>query len=355
MDINLELIEKYLKDKSIQLSKDDTNITSVICLCDFFCLNDIKICEKIKEKYNLLNKYHIISDYNPISIGEITEKNIYYNINNTINKNNLKKYVLLHYNKVEQLDFNNFLFNLPNPKLFMFHVLDSYSFLLNSLLELEKINICFFNLSTKNIFFCENYKPILQNFSTSLLLDKCDDIEYFSNIVDKIEDFALKPIEIHVVFYLIKNNEDSLSFSAIDSICNNFVRNMDILSLFSQQFRENYYRTSMDCLKKYINKPKSEIIKQILLYSNTWDNYELSILYLHIFGNITKTLFLKDTFINKLTYILSKNIVPDPLKRETLIKSIESFDKLFYEFTDWDYINSISREKMEKIYENLFK
>jgi len=352
MDINLELLEKYLKDESKHLSKDDANITSVICLYDFFCLNDIKICEKIKEKYNLSNKYHIISSYNPISIGEITEKNIYYNINNT---HNMKKYVLLQYNKVEHLDFNSFLFNLPNLKLFIFHVLDSYGFLLNILLELENINICFFNLSVKNIFFSENYKPILKNFNTSLLLDKCSDIEYFSNIVDKIEDFALKPIEIHVVFYLIKNNEDSLSFSAIDSICNNFIKNVGILTLFSQQYRENYYRTSMDCLKKYINKPKSEIINLILIYSNTWDNYELSILYLHIIGNITRTLLLKDTFINKLTNILSKNIVPDPSKRETLIKSIESFDKLFYEFTDWDYVNSISKEKMEKIYENLFK
>ena len=263
--------------------------------------------------------------------------------------------MLLQYNKVERLDFDDFFIKLAIPKLFIFHALDSYEFLLNSLLDLEKINVCFFSLSSTNIIFTPNYKPMLRNFKTSLLLDKCSDIAYFSQIIDKIRDYTYKPIEIHVVFYLIKNNEDSLSFSAIDTICDNFVKNMSILSLFSQEYRENYYRTSIDCLKKYINKPKLDIINQILMYSNTWDNYELSILYLHIFSNITRTFLLKDTFINKLTNILSKNIGPDPSKRETLTKSIEFFDELFYEFTDWDYIHEIPKEKMEKLYENLFE
>ena len=355
MDINIELIEKCLNDKTnyVNKDKDDNQYKSSICMYDFFCSNNIKICEKIKEKYNFTNKYYIINEYTPISISEVNDKIYYYNTNNTNNTNNSNKYVLLKYNNIKQLDFYDFLFNLPNPKLFIFHVLDSYSFLLNSLLNLEQINVCFFNLSIKNVIFTKNYKPMLQNFDTSLLIDKCSDITYFSKIFDKITVYTYKPIEIHVIFYLIKNNEDSLSFSSIDSICNNFITNISIFSLFSQQFKENYYKTSMDCLKKYINKPKSEIISKILTYSNTWDNYELSILYLHIIGNITRTFLLKDTFINKLTKILTNNIGPDPLKRDTIVLSIEKFDKLFDEYPNWDYINEISKEKMKKLYYNL--
>ena len=352
MDINIELVEKYLNNKSKHTNKDESQYKSVICLFDFFCLNNIEICEKIKKTYNLTNKYHIINKYNPLTISEVSEKIYHYNVNSA---NNTNKYVLLEYNKVEQHDFVDFLFKSENPKLLIFYILDSYAFLLNSLLKLYQINVCFFNLSIKNIYFCENYKPILHNFDTSLMLDKCSDIVYLSKMIDKINDYAYKPIEIHVIFYLIKNNEDSLSFSSIDSICNNFVKNMEILSLFSQQYRDHYYKLSMDFLKKYINKPKLEIINQILMYSNTWDNYELSILYLHIFGNITKTFLLKDTFINKLTNILTVNIGPDPSKRDTLLVSIEKFDKLFYEYQNWDYINLIPKEKMKKLYYNLLK
>ena len=355
MDINLDLVEKYLNRKSSDMN-DNSHYETVICLYDFFCLNNIHICQKIKEKFNLTNKFHLIHNYNSITISEINE-NFHYIINNENNENNETnetKYVLLEYNKRDHVDFDIFLINLPNPKLFIFHILDSYSFLLNSLLNLEQINICFFNLSIKNILFGKNYKPILQNFDTSLLIDKCCDMSYFLKIIDKISDYAYKPIEIHVIFYLIKNDENTLSFSMVDTICNNFIQNSEILNLFSQKYKENYYRTSMDCLKKYINKPKNEIITKILLYSNTWDNYELSILFLHMVGNITITFSLKDTFINKLINILSKNLSPDPSKRDTLKNSLESFNKLFYEFTNWDYINLIPKEKMSKLHENLF-
>lgn len=352
MDINLELVEKYLNKKINHMNQDNAVDDSIICLYDFFCLNNINICEKIKEKYKLSTNYHIITDYNSISISEINEKNNHYNTISNINSN---KYVLLEYNKEKHLDFYNFLFNLPNPKLFIFHVLDSYIFLLNSLLKLQQINVCFFNLSVKNIIFTKKYKPILQNFDTSLMLDKCCNIEYFSKIIDKIDDYVYKPIEIHVIFYLIKNNEDSLSFSAIDSICNNFIKNMQILLLFSENFRQNYYKTAMSCLKKYINKPKLEIITQILTYSNTWDNYELSILYLHIIGNITRVFLLKDTFMNKLTNLLTKNIGPDPTTRDTITDTTSKLDKLFNEYPNWEYINLIPDEKMKILYDNLLK
>jgi hypothetical protein len=186
MDINIELAEKHLKIKLSSI-KPFKQIKTKICLYDFFCLNNIKICEKIKEKYNLSYKYHIINDYSPITFGEVSERIYNYDTNNTNNinnnTNNINKYVLLEYNNLNYLDFDDFIFKLSNPKRFIFYVLDSYSFLLNSLLNLEEIGICFFNLSTKNIFFCENYKPMLRNFDTSLLLDNCSDIDYLLKII----------------------------------------------------------------------------------------------------------------------------------------------------------------------------
>jgi hypothetical protein len=50
-------------------------------------------------------------------------------------------------------ELNDFLFNLINPKLFIFHVIESFSYILKSLIGLNKNNICFFNLSPQNIVF----------------------------------------------------------------------------------------------------------------------------------------------------------------------------------------------------------
>ena len=168
MNINIDLIETQIIRKKINKSVENNDENTFISEYDFFCINNIKISEKIKEKYNLLNKYQIINNYNSISIGEVFQQIYQFNMNNITNT---KKYVLLEYNKVHFTEFNTFLFNLPNPKLFIFYVVDSYIYLLNSLLELQHINVCFFNLSSKNIVFGENYKPILTNFETSLLLE----------------------------------------------------------------------------------------------------------------------------------------------------------------------------------------
>ena len=46
MDINIELAEKYLKNQSKPI-KTTNKDKSIICLYDFFCFNNIKICEKL--------------------------------------------------------------------------------------------------------------------------------------------------------------------------------------------------------------------------------------------------------------------------------------------------------------------
>jgi hypothetical protein len=140
--------------------------------------------------------------------------------------------------------------------------------------------------------------------------------------------------------------------SFIETICSNYVKNMDILTLFSQNYRESYEKTCVETLKKYINKPKTATIADILKYSQYWDNYSLSILYLHIIGNITNIFSLKGTFMNKFTMLLIKNIHPNPLKRETLRETSKNYDKLF-ENADWTFINEFSDEKMEKLYDLL--
>jgi hypothetical protein len=354
MNINIDLIENLIIEKKTNKSVENNIENTFICLYDFFCINNIKISEKIKEKYSLLNKYQIINTCTSITIGEVFQQIYQFNMNDITNS---KKYVLLEYNKLNFTKFDTFLFNLPNPKLFIFYVIDSYIYLLNSLLELEHINVCFFNLSSKNILFGKNDKPILTNFETCLLLENNSNINanaiYLCKIIEKIEDYTHKPIEIHVIFYLIKNNEDTLTFSSIESICENFVKNISILDFFSQNYKENYYKACVDCLKKYINIPKIDIINAFLQFSNTWDNYSLSILYLHIIVNTTRCFMLKGTFLNKLSIILSKIIIPNALLRETLTNTIHNVNVLFYEFNDWEYIKLIPKEKMQILYESL--
>ena len=132
------------------------------------------------------------------------------------------------------------------------------------------------------------------------------------NIIKKIDDYTHKPLEIHILFYLIKNNITTISYSFIEEISEIFTKNLSVLTLYSENFKELYKISCIEYLKKYINKPKSEIIMDILKYHKKWDIYSLSILYLHIFGNILRVFSLKDNFISKIIKELTTNISVDP-------------------------------------------
>ena len=232
--------------------------------------------------------------------------------------------------------------------------MESFQYLLKSLIKLNNNNICFFNLSPKNIVFNNDCgkKPILINFQNSLHLLKIDE-QYIVNIIKKSNDYTYKPLEVHVLFYLIHNDLSTVSYTFIEEISEVYVKNLHILNMFSQTYKSEFKTLCINSLKRYINKTKSEIIDDILERNSTWDIYSISIIYLHIIGNISRVFSLKGTFFNKLTIYLMKNINPDSLKRESLIKTLENYDKLYDEFTDWNFIKNIPIEKMDKLFKVL--
>jgi hypothetical protein len=361
-DIDVSLIKNSLKNSDIDISNPPLNTKdpkTKIDVYDFFSINEIKISNKIQKIPYYSNYYEVISNYQFMKIGEMDEI-VFESINtktNETNESNEKneKYLFMEYNnkkETKNLDFNVFLFNLPSPKLLIFHVLDSYSYLLDSLIKINKKSICFFNLCPENILFMQNYKPLLKNFQFSLLTNSLN-IDYIRSIIKKIDNYTHKPLEIHLLFYLIANNETSISYSLIDTICQNYIDHMDILCFFSQTYKNEFKKDCEDFLKKYINRTINEIIQDILLYYDKWDNFSLSMIYIYIFGHICRCFSLKDTFVNKIVILLSKNIHPNPFKREILINTRKTYDLLISNYSDWAFVNKIPSEKLDELYEML--
>lgn len=350
-------IEINQLNKPVTIKTNPTNKTNLtnktrICLYNFFSINESNICYKIKEIPYYFNYYKILIDYDFIQIGELGEK-VLEKLEN-VYKNDEKVLLFQYKNDYKYIKLNDFLFNLNTPKKLIFHVLESYSYLLNSLIKLNDNNICFFNLSCENIVFDNDCgdKPILQNFDKSLQLCKLNEL-YITNIIKKIKEYSNKPLEVHLLFYLIENNLTTISYSFVEEITEVFVKKLNILTLFTQSYKENYKRECIHFLQKYINKSKSDIICDILEYYDTWDSYSLSILYLHIFGNISQVFSLKGTLISKLSINLFKNINPDPSKREKLKETFNKYEKTFKEYTDWSYINLITPDKLQRLYQIL--
>lgn len=323
---------------------------------DFCFLNEVQISEQIKRVLpNYSCFFDVLTDYSNIKISsnpvfledDINEEEERETVIST------EKHVLVNYSNEYRIDFYSFILNLPTPKLLIFHIIDSYSYLTRSLLMLKENNICFFNITAEKIVYnVTTLKPLLHDFDHSLYIKNLNE-DYLCKIVDKIDDFSNMPLEIHVIFYLIKNDENSLSYSIISEICDNFVENMSVLSIFSKGYKDNFKLSCIETLKKYINVSKTEIINHILTFSGTWDSYGLSMLFLEIVGNITKVFSLTNNFLTKFSILLSKNINPVPSKREELSETFNKYERLFIEYPDWSFITSISDEKMELLMEKL--
>lgn len=336
--INNQLVLKHSKPSK------KINSETKICKHDFFSINEYVICDKITKIQFYFNYYNIIVDADFVDFGQLDEK---------VFETNDQQSLVFEYNSNEMfVTLSDFLFSFNTPKQFILNVLETYSFLLNSLIKLNDNNICFFNLSYENIIFDitnNSDKPLLNNFTNSLDISNLDDT-YITNIILNTDDYTNKPIEIHVLFYLIYNDLNTLSYSLIDEITDIFMKKLSVLSLFSQNYKSEFKNECVNSLKKYINKSKDDIINDILDNYNTWDNYSLSIIYLHIIGNVLRVFSLKGSFISKLTIELSKNISPDPSKRENLKDSLLKYENLFNEFIDWRFINSIPVEKLNILY-----
>ena len=337
------LKHNFFLSKVSQKKEDTKEDAHTIKELTFSTKNEIRICNKIKTIPYYFNDYKIVVSYNHIKEFKRLSKII---------DASKGQYVMLEYNVSdscsEQYSLKDYLMCLSTPKEVILFSLESYLHLLKHLLLLHKNKISFFDLHHNNIYITKYNTPILSNFENSILIEELNE-EYVTKMIKSAREFTYKPLEVHLLFYLIINNESCLSSSLSYEICEHFVKNMHVLSFFDEEIREKYKKECASVLSKYINKPRNVIITDIIKYSNTWDNYGLSILYLHIFFVELNSFSLKETFINVFSNILFKNVSANPSNRLTLENTLNSYNELFNNDTNnnWSYVNKIQYDTIE--------
>lgn len=347
-NINISTITNYFsrnKEKTI------SNNRSTIVNYSHFSVNEANIAHKIKKIFDYSNFFSILEDYEPLNISQLNE-HIIEKLKNTDNK----QYYLFKYLDKHSIYFIDFLYNSKCIKKLIFDMINSFQHIFDGLRILNENNVCFFNISPKNIVYLENFreKPVLNNFRLSLNLNKLD-YTYFSHILNKLEDFTYQPIEIHILFYFLNHNIETISYSFIEEFCEVFIENLNILRLFSENYKKSYKEQCIVTMKKYINLSRKVIIDDILERNNKWDVYGVSMLYLQIFGCISRIFSLKNTFISKITLELTKNLHPNSDKRMTLEETLNQFNKLLNEQENWDFVNKLDNSKLEQLFDELSK
>ena len=347
-NINITNINKNftLKQNNNNDNSNNTEYRTKIINYSFYSLNEANICNKISKIPYYSNYFSILEHYDYINISQLND-----DIIEKLNDLDLKKYLIFKYNDKNSIDFIEYLYSFKTIKKLIFDMLTTFQHLLQGLHILNENNICFFNLLPKNIIFLENYreKPLLRNFMFSLSINKLD-YEYISKFLTKLNNFTYQSFEINVLFYFVNNNLNTISYSFIEEFCEIYIKNQSFLTLFSENYKKNYKYECIETLKKYINKPKNEIVNDILERNDKWDVYSISLIYLQIFGCISRVFSLKGTFISKITLELSKNLHPDSNKRMSLDRTFKVFNELLEQQNDWFFINKLDNNKIQQLF-----
>ena len=347
-NISISIINKYFSHNK---EKQSCNFRTKIVNYSHFSINEATICHKISKIPYYSNFFNILDDYEALNISQLNE-----NIIEKLKQTEDMKYYLFKYSDRNSIDFIDFIYNSTSIKKLIFDIINSFEHVLYGLHLLNENNVCFFNISPKNIVYLENFreKPVLSNFMFSLSLNNLN-YTYFSHILNKLEDYTFQPLEIHILFYFVKHHMVTISYSFIEEFCENFVENLNILRLFSETYKKSYKEQCIETMRKYINLPRKEIIDNILERSNKWDVYGISMVYLQIFGCISRVFSLKGTFISKITLELSKNIHPNSDKRMSLEETLNIFNKYLNEENDWSFVNNLDNSKLDQLFDDFSK
>lgn len=309
-------------------------------------LNEARICHKIQNIPYYSNYFSILEDNEELNISELSD-----NIIRKLTTENGEKYYLFKYKNCKYIDFTDFLYDSTNFKKLIFDLLNALEHLLNGLLILNSNNIYLFNFSPENIIFQEHYreKPVFRNFRYSILSYKLD-YDYILPILNSIKDYTYLPFEVHLLFCIMENQLETISYSFIEDFCENYMENCSILQLFSESYRKNYKEQCILTMRRYINQPKKDIIEDILERSENWDIYGISLLFIKLFSSITNVLNLKGTILNTIPIFLSRNLHPDSDRRLTIQDSISKLREFIGETTNWHIFNNIDNKKLPELF-----
>jgi len=297
----------------------------IIVVNNFFCENNICICEKIKESIpTWSDKYNLLTS--AISLFSSKKKDVK---REKKEKEKEKDLYLLEYenNKEELMSFAEL---KRDSKKYIFTIITSYQKLLQSLLLLQKNKIVHFNINFETICFKKENHVLLADFTHAIDMSRTP-----SNIIKQLisadtEITTNSPVEIYLLSHMKKHALETVTLESIQTSCKTYINN-SYLFFLSESTKEKLYINSMDFLKQWIGMPREKITDEIIKLANTWDNYSLSIVYLYAVSSILtfkqKSLFFRD---------FSRLLYTTMMKKRGIPETIDAFDSLFFKYTDWN-------------------
>ena len=325
----------FAKDEKQLTKKKDQNVVHHLVSLNFFSLNEIDNADKIRQ-INPLDyeyRYYIFNTFENLKIAELdstvesqTAVSIKRDIKNDTN-------ILLTFDKCKLIYLDSNLKALSCSRKYIYLLVEFYRYLLRSIVLLVEAGIVHNNIQFNTIVINSFDNPLLTNFMYSIDLNKYSDsasmAAYIKHFVSRdIKDNLQFPIEFCVLNYQLTNKLECLSIYNIETIVRQFVKDHTILNTFGSKVVQSYLESGIQYFSKFANKSYQQNVADMLKYSDTWDNYALSIVYLKILIGLHRVIKTNNKFIILFMKLLVENINLDPSKRPSLNLTNKRFEEM---------------------------
>lgn len=317
-----------------------TKKTNSVKRSNILSKNEIQISEIIRQIPLFFLNFGPILNYRDFKLAEIDDEKF-----ERCRMLNNEYFLFQYENREKMRDFGSFFLKsatkprtttttTATKKQKIAKIIQSFKNLLQIIKKMNERNLINTNLVPNNILFKDNETPYLINFDQCITLSKEQDERKNIEELETVLFFEYNPrkihlpIEVHLLCFINAKNLDSLSAGNIESVVNDWFVAAS-LSPFGKYITEEFKATSIFSQRGLINKPKKWIKREILSFSCTWNNYSLSIAFLHLLSSLDEE-SRNHKFLNGFIHILLQNISGDSAKREALDKTLETFDDLVY-------------------------
>jgi hypothetical protein len=231
-------------------------------------------------------------------------------------------------------------FNNRSPAKYIFHVLESFAYLLDTfILFQEKGQICFLDFSIDHLGFyhIDNPHCFLHSFDHCLNTDYIHSINYLKTLFANLS-LVQQPFEIHVLHYLLfhgKEEEEKHQITLTTDDIKNIIRSFTKINKINV-ISSSFLQQCKSFFSSYFRWPKEKIILHIVeQWHSTWNGYRLSILYLQFVTNIINSFHINMPFMLEWQRLLQTNVSFDLYERRTLRTTKYVFHQLFVEHNQW--------------------
>ena len=324
-------------------AQKDRNIVTKLQRMDFNAQNEIDIGDRIKDIPNYQLFYIPVIGHCPIKLSLIDNSTL--KQCEVVSSNKNVEYILMDMNFVENYPFYEFLTDISkNKKSIILNILDTYSFLCNSIKVLVAQGVVQFDFKSENILYSrKTQNPLIIDFGISFHAPSLKSSNWDDYFYVYAPDYYIWPLEVHCINFLLNEDSSKLTLSSVSEIAREVTKHNKGLAIFTENFRKEYEEACVNALRPYVGKPVDKTISELIKNYKTWDNFGLSILYLRLMEFLFGNQFFKNKLIIMFSQLLLINIHPDPKKRKTLEETIETYNSIFYKDEQiTDYKNLIA-------------